>query len=113
LKVIPLFDGLRSDPSQKGQIQNISFDNFTPRHLIYYTLWGLAELFRSKLESDHLRQIQYIVGSGNAIKKNKLFQSILSQVFNKKIDFPPFDEEAATGAALNALMALKELMPSK
>lgn len=109
LIVNPQFLGSRQNPQQRASIENISFDNFTPEHLIVGFLTGVAsELFRffdviPPAIKDHMRQM---VGSGNGIRKNRALQRFIAQTFGLKVTVPTFAEEASVGAALHAGIGL-------
>ena len=106
LVVNTLFAGSRADPALRGSILNISEDNFTPAQLVSGFLHGIAdELYslylpvRERGGACH----KTLVGSGNGVRKNEPLQRILSEKFNMPLLLPPFEEEAAFGAALFAL----------
>lgn len=100
-----LFDGTRFMPSKRGQIENISLANFTPGNLIVGFLKGISrELydFYHRLPEDIRNQKNVIVGSGNALKKNKLLCKAFEEQFEAKMSFSSCQEEAAFGACLSA-----------
>ncbi len=43
----------------------------------------------------------------NALRKNSLLQSMVEEVFNLPLELSPCIEEAATGAAINAIGRLQ------
>lgn len=47
-----------------------------------------------------------LVGSGNAIRKNKLLRETIEHVFNKKLEISTFEEEASYGAAKFAILKI-------
>lgn len=103
------FNGTRMDPNLRGNITNISEDNFTPEGLTYGILEGIVyELY-------DFYQIMYkatgikasgLVASGNGIRKNKTLQKICSKVFNTELVLATYQEEAACGAAVSCSMSL-------
>lgn len=103
--VYPLFAGRRSKPDERGRIEGISEDNFTPSNLIYGTLKGMIVVLREMIEQFPLQGIEYLVGSGNGIRKNQMLRDAASQVFHQDILVPRFAEEAGIGAALNGAVA--------
>ena len=105
LRVCTAFCGTRVDPALRGEIANISEDNFTPENLIAGTLYGMAEelfsLYRKMPESE----ITAFAASGNAVRKNEALRRVLCTVFGREVKIPIQREEAAYGAAMFALRA--------
>lgn len=105
LRVCTTFCGTRADPALRGEIANISEDNFTPENLIAGTLYGMAEelfsLYRKMPESE----ITAFAASGNAVRKNEGLRRVLCTVFGREVNIPVQREEAAFGAAMFALRA--------
>ncbi len=103
-KVSPLFQGTRQDPGLRGSITGLSTDNFTPRHLIWATLEGMAdelyEMYRQYLSAGGNAAV--LIGSGNGLRKNSHLQSCFSRLFGQPLVMWDCKEEAATGAALFA-----------
>ncbi len=99
------FNGTRENPHLKASFRNVDAKNFTPSHVTYSVLCGIAnelyELF-AKFPLDLKTRVKGIVGSGNGIRKNKLLQEILSQKFKKPLTIPEFEEEASYGVAMMA-----------
>lgn len=111
LAVNTAFIGTRDDPTLRGFIRNLGLDNFTPGHLIYGVLYGITEelyeMYQPCRESGH----NYVVGSGNGLRKNLALQKIISEVFGMPLRIPAHKEEAAYGAVLYAMTAIG-LFPS-
>ena len=105
LRVCTAFCGTRADPALRGEIANISEDNFTPENLVAGTLYGMAEelfsLYRKMPESE----ITAFAASGNAVRKNEALRRVLCTVFGREVKIPVQREEAAYGAAMFALRA--------
>lgn len=105
LQVCTAFCGTRADPALRGEIANISEDNFTPENLAAGTLYGMAEelfsLYRKMPES----VITVFAASGNAVRKNEALRRVLCTVFGWEVKIPVQREEAAYGAAMFALRA--------
>lgn len=106
LKISPLLAGQRMDSGRRGEITNIDSFNFHPGNLITGFLVGLAEYYKSGFFSELSQNIEYICGSGNGLKRNKLFVEIIERTFLKSVNLTPYNEEAAVGAALNAAKAI-------
>jgi len=105
LIVYPLFYGKRSKPNEKGKIIGIDIDNFTPSKLIYSTLAGMGTILLEMVEEKTIEDKDFLIGSGNGIRRNNVFKKILSNVFKKDMLVPLYEEEAAIGAALNGAVA--------
>ena len=106
--VTPLFSGTRRDPSLRGSITGLSTENFTPKHLIFAMMEGMAkELYEMYLSYLSAGGESYpLYGSGNGLRKNVPLQGIFARLFEKEIVLCHRPEEAATGAALFAESAL-------
>lgn len=101
-----LFDGTRSAPDKRGNIENISTHNFTPDNLIIGLLKGICrELYQfyQALPEEVRSAKSVLVGSGNALKRNPLLCRAFEEQFKTALIFSPYDEEAAFGACLNAI----------
>lgn len=101
LKVNCEFCGTRKDPKKRGFIENISENNFTPQNLICGVLKGVAEeLFRMYNEALPLLKNKplYLVGSGNGLRKSRVWQEIFKEMFSLDMKIPRYSEEASRGA---------------
>lgn len=102
--VTPLFQGTRQDPTLRGAVTGLSTENFTPRHLIWAMLEGMAEelfqMYRAYREAGG-REAP-LMGSGNGLRKNVHLQSCFSRRFGRELTLSQCREEAACGAALYA-----------
>lgn len=103
-RLVPLFQGTRQDPAQRGSITGLSTENFTPRHLVWAMLEGMAEEL-------HGMYLQYqcaggkpakLIGSGNGLRRNLHLQNCISEKFGLPLVMSDCTEEAAAGAALFA-----------
>ena len=103
-KLVPLFQGTRQEPAVRGSITGISTENFTPRHLVWAMLEGMAEEL-------HGMYLQYLcaggtparlIGSGNGLRRNVHLQNCVSEKFGLPLVMSECTEEAAAGAALFA-----------
>ncbi|MHB1453055.1 MAG: sedoheptulokinase [Saccharofermentanales bacterium] len=103
------FAGTREDRGMRGSITNIGLNNFTPERLITGFLEGIAgelqEMYMTVGAAD-LKNCEWLVGSGNGIRKNIALQKILSRRFGLPMLIPVHEEEASYGAALYALVAI-------
>lgn len=98
LTVDTRFRGSRSHSETKGSILNITDKNFTPDRLILGFIYGICNELYNLLPSD--LQKKNIIASGNAVRKNKVFPHIITEVFNMPVNIPVYSEEASVGAAL-------------
>lgn len=107
-QITPLFQGTRRDPSLRGSITNISTENFTPEHLIWAMLEGMAgelyNMYQCYLQAGGAEA--QLIGSGNGLRKNIHLQNCFSRTFGQEVRMSDCCEEAATGAALYASMQL-------
>ena len=104
-KVRTTFNGTRSNPRERGSISGIGTGNFTPGALTLGMMQGmLEELYEMYAEMcEHTgKKASRLVGSGNAIRKNPLMRKLAEELFGMKMEIPPFEEEAAAGAAMQA-----------
>ena len=106
------FAGTRDDPAARGAINNIGMDNFDAIHLVQGTLAGIArelhDLFL-QMKSGAGTEAKQIIGSGNAIRKNRALARAVQEMFGLPVLLPVHQEEASFGAALAALVACGHL----
>jgi sedoheptulokinase len=101
LEVDTRFKGTRVDPDLRGAIRSLGLDNFTPGHLVIGFITGMSDelkAFYDRLPKD-LRESDFIVGGGNAVRRNALLRRIISDRFGKPLRLAEYQEEAAVGAA--------------
>jgi sedoheptulokinase len=112
LLVSTRFAGTRDDPAARGAISNIGMDNFDAVHLVNGTLTGIArelhELYL-QMKSGTGAQAKQVIGSGNAIRKNRALVRAVQEMFSLPVLLPVHQEEASFGAALAALIACGHL----
>lgn len=105
LSVRTTFRGTREDPTLKGLVDNISFDNWNVEDLILGFHRGIADELHSffeKMPEPARAGKDTIIGSGNALRRNKLLRKVIESRFGLPLKLSPSCEEAATGAALIA-----------
>lgn len=104
LRVCTQFSGTREHPEARGSIENISFDNFTPGHLMLGFLNGMADELYQMVEAILDREkTKLVVASGNGVRKTPSLKPIISTRFGAPVRIPYHREEAAYGAALFAM----------
>ena len=100
----PLFLGTRGDPSAAASLTGLTAGNFTPRHLSWALLEGIAEelaiLYRSCRSAGI--SASRLIGSGNGLRKNPFLLQAVEKRFGLPVILSPVREEAAYGAALLA-----------
>lgn len=105
-QITPLFQGTRQDPTLRGSITGLSVENFTPRHL----LWAMLEGMAAELHQLYLQYCEAggssvrLVGAGNGLRKNVHLQACFSDLFQQTLVMSSCTEEAAAGAAWFAAM---------
>ena len=101
-----LFDGTRSRPTDRGSINNISVNNFSPENLVVGFLKGICQElynFYDNLPDEIKKEKNTIIGSGNALKKNQLLCKAFEEQFHLDMHFSHCREESAYGACVNQL----------
>ena len=107
MKVRTTFDGTRTDSGLRGEIRNISAENFTPESLTYGVLEGMIrELYDMFVQIERGTEIKIaqMIGSGNGLRKNKVLCEIAEEMFGMKLSLSECKEEAATGAAISSCL---------
>lgn len=108
LPVRTTFCGTRDDPTRRGSITGIDENNYTPSALAAGVLMGMAtELYEMFTSVEH-SHIDGLVASGNAVRQNPVLVQCIQRVFGLPVTVSAYEEEAATGAAKFAAMALTE-----
>jgi len=100
--VAPHFLGERHAAALRGSISRISLDNFHLGQLARGLARGIVANLRDMLPPRHLEHRTRLVGSGNALRRNRLLQVAAEEVFGLPLVMSEGREEAALGAALNA-----------
>ena len=83
-----------------GGLYNVTEKNFKPENVIYATLKGMAQELFDMFDKVDKSSFHLLVASGNAVRLNPIFQTILSNIFNMPLYLPVISEEAAYGTAL-------------
>ncbi|MBQ5780854.1 MAG: hypothetical protein IIW10_02755 [Spirochaetaceae bacterium] len=105
-QVSTLFLGTRQNPHLRGCISHLTDKNFTPQHLIWGIMQGMADelhsMYRGFLYSGG-KSPKKMVGSGNGLRKNPHLRKIFEGTFALPMILSENNEEAACGAAIYAL----------
>ena len=99
------FSGTRINPDEKGQINNLTEENFNPAALCYGLLTGMArELFDfyKLIEGGTGIKAESLIASGNGLRRNPVLCDVFSEMFNAPLKLSEYEEEAAVGAAKSA-----------
>ena len=99
--VCTLFEGTRADSSLTGSISGLTTHNFTPLHLIYGVMDGMADELHRMYTA--YRQAggtpKRLIGSGNGLRQNRYLQQRFESAFGCPLTLSDGREEAAAGAA--------------
>lgn len=109
IEVSTVFCGTRADPTLRGAITGISEDNLLPENLIAGVLYGMANELYGFYKKFQIENIKSTVASGNAVRKNSAFRTVLSRVFGAELKIPKSCEEAALGAAVLSARSVRSL----
>lgn len=106
----PLFGGTREDPTLRASITGLDTANFTPRHLLWAMLEGMAqELWTMCCRyTDAGGRPARLIGSGNGLRLNRHLQDCFSRRFGQVLAMSDAEEEAAVGAARFAEAELRK-----
>ena len=105
LRVRTTFRGTREEPTMKGLVDNISFDNWNVEDLILGFHRGVADelySFFDKMPESARAGKDMIVGSGNALHRNNLLVKVIESRFGLPLSLSSSSEEAAMGSAIIA-----------
>ncbi len=102
--VIPLFQGTRQEPALRASVTGLSPENFTPEHMIWGMLYGMAQELHQMYSKyrDAGGAASALIGSGNGLRKNRHLQNCFTQLFGRPLQMSAVEEEAAAGAAVFA-----------
>jgi sedoheptulokinase len=101
------YKGTRQSPNLRGSFTGVDAQNLTPPNVARATLEGMVEELAGAARRIGLDGITEIVASGNAVRKNALLQEIITAQFGRTCTISKSREEAALGAALCAVEALR------
>ena len=107
-KIRTTFSGTRSNPKERGNIENIGIENFHPGAMTVGMICGileeLQEMYLSMCEETGSKAV-CLVGSGNGIRRNLLMRELAEEMYGMKMKIPVCKEEAAYGAAIYSMVA--------
>lgn len=102
LSVSPYFLGERHAPTLRGCIDGIDLHHFTLGPLARGLARGIMTNLREMMPGEAYAGRTCLLASGNALRRNPLLQRMAEEVFGLPLVLTEGQEEAATGAALNA-----------
>lgn len=105
IKCMPFFLGQRGVESNNAFFSNITEANFTPQNIVKSLVQGMAnELhsFYDNLPKDKKDSFNYIIGSGNGIRKNFHLQKAVEIIYKKPLYLFDLKEESCLGAVIHA-----------
>jgi len=105
LRCRPTLSGTRQDPDLRGLLDGLDLTNMTPANLTRAVLTGIVDELRGfyrSYDAATLSAHRAVVGSGNAIRRNRALANIIAERFGMPVRTPRHHEEAAYGAALLA-----------
>ncbi len=108
-ETLTTFQGTRADPGLRGSISGLTAENFTPAHLTWSLMEGMArelyDMYRGYLDLGG-KVPAVMIGSGNGLRKNPYLCRVMESVFQCPMVLSCQKEEAAWGAALYAEMQM-------
>jgi len=107
LQIDPFFFGKRSAPAVRGSMTGMGADNNSPGAWARALMEGMARALAGHYENmlhSGLEPRSRLVASGNAMRRNSVLRQAASDAFRMPLAMPAWDEEAACGAALAAMV---------
>ena len=102
------FSGKRSNPHHRGAILDIGKESFTPSNLILGVIRGMCYELYELYDKFPIKK-SCMIASGGAVEKIPILKAILSDTFCMDVSQSNIKEEAAEGAALFSLLAIKNI----
>lgn len=104
LRVRPTFDGARHRPQDGAEFTGLRRVNFTPAHVVRATIEGIADELGAFYDAMRAAGFagQSLAGAGNALRRNALLRQAVERRIGLTLRMPPWEEEAAVGAAILA-----------
>lgn len=107
LRVDTRFAGTRNDPALRGMLSGLDTGNWSPGNLIRAVANGMVDelLDYYALAQREGARAAHLVGAGNAVRRNPLVREAMTRRLGLPVRMPPYEEEAAVGAALTGAVA--------
>lgn len=106
IRIAPHFLGERHAPELRGTISNLTLDNADPGAIAAALAKGIVCNLKNGFPAAELASRRRIIGSGNAVRLLKCIQYLIEQEFRLPLVVSDAREEAACGAAIQALSAV-------
>ena len=103
LVILPHFLGERHDSALRGTVCGLTLNNTTPGKLAAALAVGIVRNLMRPFPVDLLRTRKVVIGSGNAVRLVKSIQFAIEQEFGLPLQISQMPEEAASGAAKQAM----------
>jgi sedoheptulokinase len=99
-----LFNGTRRDTSLRGTLAGMDANNLTAANFVRAAIGGMIEELAGfyRVAEKAGAKAKHLAGSGNAVRRNPIVQKELEARIKMPLYIPPYQEEAAFGAALSA-----------
>jgi len=107
LSVSPHFLGERHAPALRGSIDGIDLRNFTLGPLARGLARGIMTNLRDMLPAEACSGRERLLAGGNALRRNPLLRRMAEEVFGLPLVITKGQEEAAAGAAYNAMALIR------
>ena len=101
--VHPHFLGERYAPGLRGSVQGLTLESIQPGLLTAAFAFGIVRNLKTDFPAEALSSRNAVVGSGNAVRLNRSIQFAIEKVFSLPLRLSDGCEEAAVGAAKQAL----------
>ena len=107
ISINPHFLGERYAPDLRGSIDGLTLTNATPGALASALAFGIVRNLKKNFPAEVMQSRQVVIGSGNAVRLIKSIQYAIEKEFSLPLMLSPGREEAAVGAARQALASLR------
>ncbi len=107
LDIRPHFIGERYEPSLRGSISGIDMEDLSLGDLAAGLAYGIVRNLAAMLPEEVLRGRSRVLASGNALRRSPLLRRAATEVLGAELVMTTQQEEAACGAAKNALLMLQ------
>lgn len=105
LQVVPTLWGERHTSDKRGQANNLTSGNISLGDVGLALFKGVIENIKEMMTQDflHLHDVRQIVGAGSALKRNRVLQKQVKQVFELPLVLNE-NADASVGAAIATLL---------
>ena len=101
--ILPHFLGERYAPGLRGSVNGLTLENIQPGVLTAALAFGIVRNLKEDFPLEELSSRNVVIGSGNAVRLNRSIQYAVEKVFSLPLRLSDGCEEAASGAAKQAL----------